>query len=431
MARNDRDPTLSGQEHGGGVFIAIKRHIHADLIPIDDCNLELVFVKIKGTVSDIIVGCVYMPPLTSYEEYHSLLTTLTHVNEKFINAKLLLVGDFNLPSSVPRADCDKSVHDGLALLECTQINSLCNYNNNLLDLCFSNVEASIDKALPFVSEDKYHPAFTVYLEFQPNLTPLSPATYSFKKADYHNLNTFYHQVNWIELYETDTVENKVKWFYSKLEEGISRYVPVHRKFVSTYPCWFSYELINKIKLKKSAHSQYKKMKNQQNYTRFSILRRDCKILSAEYYRNYVDKIENMVQTDTNAFWKFIKDKKHNNTDIPSSMSWINQSASTGQDISNLLVDRRQVADLTFFYKVANGQIDAPEILSSFEFAPSTLSLRHNRLLKTTKTHKNYVFREPHNRIANLVNSLHTDINFYGGTYQAFITNTKNKILPYR
>lgn len=159
--RNDRDPTLSGQERGGGVFIAIKRHIHADLIPIDDCNLELVFVKIKGTVSDIIVGCVYMPPLTSYEEYHSLLTTLTHVNEKFINAKLLLVGDFNLPSSVPRADCDKSVHDGLTLLECTQINSLCNYNNNLLDLCFSNVEASIDKALPFVPEDKYHPAFTV------------------------------------------------------------------------------------------------------------------------------------------------------------------------------------------------------------------------------------------------------------------------------
>lgn len=333
--RNDRDPTLSGQERGGGVFIAIKRRIHADLIPIDDCNLELVFVKIKGTVSDIIVGCVYMPPLTSYEEYHSLLTTLTHVNEKFINAKLLLVGDFNLPSSVPRADCDKSVHDGLALLECTQINSLCNYNNNLLDLCFCNVEASIDKALPFVPEDKYHPGFTVYLEFQPNLTPLSPATYSFKKADYHNLNTFYRQVNWIELYEIDTVENKVKWFYSKLEEGISRYVPVHRNFVSTYPCWFSYELINKIKLKKFVHSQYKKMKNQQNYTRFSILRRNCKILSAECYRNYVDKIENMVQTDPNAFWKFIKDKKHGNTDIPSSMSWINQSASTGQDISNL------------------------------------------------------------------------------------------------
>ncbi|CAG5084197.1 Protein of unknown function [Cotesia congregata] len=170
----------------------------------------------------------------------------------------------------------------------------------------------------------------------------------------------------------------------------------------------------------------------------------------------------MVQTDTNAFWKFIKDKKHNNTDIPSSMSWINQSASTGQDIKvsdvkdlgilidnkltfekhidkislqafkvNSLVDRRQVADLAFFYKVANGQIDAPEILSSFEFAPSILSLRHNRLLKTTKTHKNYVFHGPHNRIANLVNSLHTDINFYGGTYQAFITNTKNKILPYR
>uniref|UniRef100_A0A0K8WLI3 RNA-directed DNA polymerase from mobile element jockey n=1 Tax=Bactrocera latifrons TaxID=174628 RepID=A0A0K8WLI3_BACLA len=97
---------------------------------------------------------------------------------------------------------------------------------------------------------------------------------------------------------------------------------------------------------------------------------------------------------------------------------------------NSLKSRRQIADLAFFYKVVNGLIDAPEINSSFEFAPVNLTLRRNRLLKITKSTKNYVVNGPLNRIANLVNSLHNDLDFYGGTYSNFITATKNKLLDY-
>lgn len=98
---------------------------------------------------------------------------------------------------------------------------------------------------------------------------------------------------------------------------------------------------------------------------------------------------------------------------------------------NSLAVRRRVADLAFYYKVTNGHIDAPDILSSFEFVLVGLALRHQRLLKTTQTQKSYVFHGPHNRIANLVNSLHMDVDFYNGNYQCFIANIKNKLFPYR
>ncbi|XP_036227319.2 probable RNA-directed DNA polymerase from transposon X-element [Bactrocera oleae] len=54
---------------------------------------------------------------------------------------------------------------------------------------------------------------------------------------------------------------------------------------------------------------------------------------------------------------------------------------------NKLSSRRQVADLCFFYKVVNNITDAHEILNSFELAPAGLTLRRNRLLKTSKSKK--------------------------------------------
>lgn len=95
---------------------------------------------------------------------------------------------------------------------------------------------------------------------------------------------------------------------------------------------------------------------------------------------------------------------------------------------NSLRSRRQIADLAFFFSVANGLIDAPEIKSSFEFAPSDQPLRRKRLLKIAKSYKNYVTNGLHNRVANLVNSLHSDLDFYGGTFNNFIAATKNLLL---
>ena len=87
---------------------------------------------------------------------------------------------------------------------------------------------------------------------------------------------------------------------------------------------------------------------------------------------------------------------------------------------NSLVERRIVANL----------IDAPDINECFEFSLAGLDPRRNWLLKTEKINKNYFIYGPHNRIANLINSLHSQVNCYGGSYASFRFNIKNHVLKY-
>lgn len=97
---------------------------------------------------------------------------------------------------------------------------------------------------------------------------------------------------------------------------------------------------------------------------------------------------------------------------------------------NDLVARRKVADLTFFFKSFNGQIDAPDVRSSFELIPTGQNLRHTRILKTTKTNKSYVINGPKDRISNLVNILHKDIDFFHGSYPNFRYCIRKSLLKY-
>ncbi|CAD6215467.1 GSCOCG00011207001-RA-CDS, partial [Cotesia congregata] len=92
--------------------------------------------------------------------------------------------------------------------------------------------------------------------------------------------------------------------------GISEHVPVYTNNRSEYPRWFSKELIRKIKLEKQVHKNYKKYRSYHTYKEFQNIRKECKSLSIICYNNY----------DSN---------------IPSTMNWSENTANTGEEVSNL------------------------------------------------------------------------------------------------
>lgn len=289
----------------------------------------------KGASRDLIIGCVYIPPQSPYEIFVDHLATISFIREKHQASDLLIVGDFNLPSSSPRADCEKLLYDCYSLLNCTQRNHILNAHNSALDLCFSDIDISPEHSLALVPEDTYHPALDITLNFQPGLVPIYSSTYSFKKANYAELNTFYLRTNWIDLYKLSTIDSKLDYLYAKIFEGINQFVPAYTYKHSSYPSWFSKDLIRKIKLKKSAHALYKTRRTNYNYSCFSKLRLECKSLSSECYKNYVSNVEAKLKSDIKAFWNYVKDKNRSSSDIPSSMVWDDLSANSGPDICDL------------------------------------------------------------------------------------------------
>nr|XP_036214872.1 uncharacterized protein LOC118680230 isoform X2 [Bactrocera oleae] len=314
--RKDRVSLINEQVRGGGVFIACKRSLHTEKIAITNNDLEQIFIRVKGASRDMIIGCIYIPPQSTLEIFECHIATVSFIIDKYQNSNVMIVDDFNIPSSLPRVECEKKLYDGFASLNCTQQNYIQNAWNSTLDLCFSDIDSSPEHAVALVPEDKYHPAIDILLNFRQGLTPDNSSSYVFKKANYAALNTSLLRTNWIDLYKLETID-----------------IHVHKP--SNYPSWFSHDLIHKVKQKKSAHLIYKIWKTKPNYLRFSRLRLKCKKLSIDCYKSYVDKVEDKLQSEIKAFWNFIKDKNRCTGDIPSSVAWNDRSADTGPGISNL------------------------------------------------------------------------------------------------
>ncbi|XP_049307597.1 uncharacterized protein LOC125777270 [Bactrocera dorsalis] len=187
--RKNRDPMIGGFKRGGGVFIAVKRSIQSELVIINNNTLEQVFIKIKDSLS--------------------------YIRDKLPDASLLIIGDYNLPSSISRTECTKIIYENLSMLGCQQFNNVLSNHHKTLDLCFSNAGIVLFKTPAIIEEDKLHPAIDITLEFNTHLRPEVSSSYVFKKADYDSLNNFFIRTNWTDLSKIDYIDDKLNWFYQK------------------------------------------------------------------------------------------------------------------------------------------------------------------------------------------------------------------------
>lgn len=177
LFRKDRDKTKSNCERGGGVLIAVKRNISTELLEINNNETEQIFIKVKGKVNYIIIGCIYLPPLSSLDAFNNHLKTISHIKDRHPNCKLIVIGDYNLPSSYPQASCKDTLYNEMILANYQQHNIISNDNNRTLDLCFSNADLKTRKANPIIKEDKHYPAINIFTDIQTNLKPNNTPTY--------------------------------------------------------------------------------------------------------------------------------------------------------------------------------------------------------------------------------------------------------------
>lgn len=353
--RCDRSTATSSHERGGGVLIAVGSSLSARKIQTSCLTVEHLFITTSYFGLRVLFGLVYFPPKSSAELYEAFCNSLEEATTVADYDKIIICGDFNLPSiawdnddygiivgqSAPLQAC--SIIDCFAFLNLFQINNIKNAFGSLLDLVFSNdsditVNLSDSSLLPC---DKYHPAIIFNLSLNQAEVPYIESSeyeyYNFKLADYIGLNICLSNIDWNLILNDLNVNEALNTFYYFIFRAIELYVPKLKAKTKKFPEWYSQELKSTIVNKKISHKNWKLSKSLVDYQQFAFYRAQCKEIYNICHKNHIDMIQSNISNDCKEFWRFVHSKKKN-SDLPSSMSYDDCITENPHQIADLFSD---------------------------------------------------------------------------------------------
>ena len=331
--RCDRNRQNSTKTRGGGVLIAVARHLTScvDPTPVSS-TLEQLWVKVKTPVRDISIGVIYLPPnrradVVAIESHiHSIGSINSNLNPHDVS---LLFGDYNQPdlvwsrlndgtlsidhrrSNTSTASC--ALLDGFNLQNLTQMNYLTNINDHLLDLVLVNNEALCklyEVSDTLVPLDQHHPALelnidqTLPVQFEdiPDAGSLD-----FRRADFDSLNVAISQIDWQFLESNPPVDHAIAFFNSAINTAFDSCVPLHRPIRK--PPWSNSRLRQLKQLRSSALRKYCRSRCvvlKQQFNRASCAYR---IYNRFLYKRHVLRMQDNIRRNPKLFWSFVNSKR--------------------------------------------------------------------------------------------------------------------------
>lgn len=395
--RHDRALQQLALSKGGGALLAINSKFHCSETNVSSVTTVLPMVDFLGVKisldhsMDLFIFVVYIPPRISYAEFElffDLLNKITQIHSDHV----ILLGDFNTPSFATNENNNFStiLNNFQSFHNFSQHNSCLNEYGGTLDLVFSNVNCSVFKSdSPLVHEDKYHPSLEIlvvtatssFSNFQMNSQPES---FNFKKANFPLMYEMLTNVDWSFLNNIHDVNDACKQFYERLRIVFEATVPKLRVKQSSrfsYPPWFDFEIINCIRLKSSAHKEFKKSKNVYYKNLFIYYRSKSKTLIEAAYKRYIFNIQNSINCDPKKFWSFIHTKRKN-TRIPGLMKFDNEELTSPEAIVNGFAE---------FFKSVYTTSDPNVNIEQKIYTNDSLSVLHfteDEIQKTLKNSKN-------------------------------------------
>ena len=354
--RADRNYAALNCTRGGGSLIAVRDTLGSTVLPgSENPAFDDSWAMIRSSGDTILVGCVYFPPHSSVEAYESFVATLDSLISRHRNAKIIIMGDFNLPMinwisdndilipcelSTPAAEV---LVTGLIYQELQQVNSVQNEFGRYLDLAFVSdfTDLSVAPAQqPISSVVQHH--IPVEINFSVSDLPLlnidEEVSYNFNKADYGKLNDYFSNIDWKVLEDSSDVDSMVQSFYNILMKGIQMYVPKRVSKSHKYPVWYTKETKNIIKLKNKAHRRYKDSKSVHDYVKYANLRKESKQLIDLSYLLYVSNVEQMIPQNVKCFWSYVNNLKKDQSGIPRNMIYNNEAKETTKEIADAFAE---------------------------------------------------------------------------------------------
>ena len=260
--------------------------------------------------------------------------------------KILIVGDFNIPSFHDQSNDSVAtlLNQFLALTNLAQLNKVLNDNGRILDLVLSNITdvAVMLHDSPPVKPDKHHPPLLIDILLRTPSTRNFPLCginrkFNFKLCNFHELYSALFATDWEFLYKIDDTNDACLQFYNKIRVLLERYIPRTSSRKRYYPVWFSSDLKVLIRKKEKALKEYKKERHSQHKKTFDELRALIKHRKMLDFSTYLENVQSSIKNNPKELWSFVR-KKKNTTRLPSNMTFKNRKLDNAQQIVNCFAE---------------------------------------------------------------------------------------------
>ena len=377
-------------KRGGGCLLAISssiRHQSIDLTHVNSVSNDIDTVGVLVYDSNITtcIVTVYIPPST----HEAVLTE--YIDALAIRLleydKIIILGDFNVPSFVSPTLYDRkynAVHNFFEMLELVQINNVLNSKSRLLDLiaCSAKIRASVSRNLePMLPEDVFHPALNITVEYKcekrhnfPN--SVTDFTYDFRKANYPTLYAAISSSDWSLANDHYDINRMIDSFYDRIYSILKQHVPPRKSRPNIYPCWFSRELIDKIKAKNVLYKKLKKSKcASEIQLEYKQSRTICRTMVRNAHKSYIDAVQRDLSHNPKGLWNFIK-SKGGRTRIPGRMRYNDKYVETPTEIAS--------AFATYFHSVYRPDTREHSSVNTARVSGGAIAFTENEVLCAAK-----------------------------------------------
>lgn len=353
--RNDRNI------HGGGVIIALQTEIVHERVFVDlPCILEYVAVVFESNKCNVLLICIYNPPVKHCADELQLL--LDHFMGKYPKYILMLTGDFNMPDinwslhSVKKESQSKGIHTNfLNVIQEFNLSQLINepthIRGNILDLVLCTHPSFINNTN--VVEPGLSDHYIIEFEFKAQYNTQKPQEKIIKlynKANQDQIRKSLESINDTVgklIAECSPIDAVWKTFTRNLQICIEQHVPVKkiRPRNSHEPIWFNRSARKAVSKQRRLYNNYRKSKDIELFQKYKTLRRGNKKAFRKLELGYLSKnlYEPMRNGNTKAFFRYVKYQ----TQEPKTLDKLVDSS------GNVVVDKNEMADLlnTFFKSV--------------------------------------------------------------------------------
>lgn len=319
--------------NGGGVLIAIKHclDIESKIIPVK-CRAEILSIELSDKLGrKSILSSFYRVGTLGNDNHDRVKQYLHNIRRRRRVQSISLVGDLNMPqvrwdqgfSSVPIEQAFIDTFNDLSLQQL--VTEPTHYRGNILDVILADKPEIVsglivDSKHGICGSDHYAMRFNIRLNTKKKKST-KRKIYSFKRANWTNLNNALNSENWEHLLRGKPVDEAWSVFNTKLTSHCNSHIPKISVSDEFQPPWFDSDVFDLCRKKERLHDEWKQStdRNPNKYLKFSKARRD--------FKNLVDaKLDANFEDDDNRnlinkkFWSFVKSKSNAHR-IPETVSY--------------------------------------------------------------------------------------------------------------